>query len=273
MLKLLIVIGCLCLSGCMLGTSIMPPTERIKQASQLAKTAGWKEHTIHTTLFVLKAYGPLIQTKNDSLIIYIEGDGLAWLSVDRPSDNPTPQVPIGLKMAIHNKNPSTVYLARPCQFVLNQAWIGCRRAYWTNLRFSPEVIYSMNQAIDYLKHYYHAKRILLVGYSGGGTIGALIAAKRADVTRLITVAAMLDTKQWAQQESLTPLYGSLNPADSWKDLRSIPQTHWIGGKDTVVSKDVTLAFANHFPPEERPTVRLVPAFDHVCCWATNWAPF
>lgn len=33
---------------------------------------------------------------------------------------------------------------------------------------------SMNQAVDYLKTYYQVKQIRMIGYSGGGTIAALL---------------------------------------------------------------------------------------------------
>ena len=244
MSKLLILLICVYLSGCALQTSVISPEVRIRQAAALAKTAGWRERTIHTTRFTLKTYGtPTVKkTNTHTLTIYIEGDGLAWLSEETPSANPTP-------MALHDKkNAPIAYLARPCQFVLKEEWAGCRQAYWTHSRFSPEVINAMNQAVEQLKNEYHAKQLVLIGYSGGGTVAALIAARRADVKQLITVAAILDTDFWVRQESLTPLYGSLNPAEAWKSLLSIP------------------------PATKKPTIRVIPAFDHACCWATDWQP-
>lgn len=250
---------------------MISPKVRAQHAAYAAKTAGWRAYTIHTTSFTLKAYGSRRQGK--TLIIYIEGDGLAWVSADRPSDNPTPITPTGLKMALHHhKNISVAYIARPCQFVFNKQWVGCQSAYWTNLRFSDEVIRSMNQAVGYLKKYYHAEKIILIGYSGGGTIAALISARRADVVRLITIAAPLDVKQWVNLQKLSPLNGSLDPADEWKYLVSIPQTHWIGGKDTIVPKEVLISFVNHFPPLKKPEIKEMPSYDHICCWAEEWAP-
>jgi len=270
-LKWFVIFCCLYLSGCMTNTTYISPQERADQAAQLAKTADWKEYTIHTNPFILKAYGPA-KIKTSVLTIYIEGDGLAWISDDMPSDNPTPINPTGLKIAVHHqKNYPGVYLARPCQLVNNQEWVGCRQAYWTNLRFSPEVINAMNQAVSYLKKYYHAKKIILIGYSGGGTIAALIAAKRSDVKELITIAAVLNVKEWVKEKDLTPLDGSLNPADFSKELAVIPQTHWVGGKDTIVPKDIAFSYANHFPKNKKPKIIIVPNFDHACCWAMGCA--
>ena len=269
--KLLLIFGGLYLSGCLPPTPIPTPELRALQAAQLAKKAGWKEHTIHTTLFTLKAYGTDASRKTKILTIYIEGDGLAWLSEDSPSNNPTPMVPTGFNMAIQDqKNKSIAYLARPCQFVFKEAWRTCRQDYWTNLRFSPDVINAMNQGVEYLKQYYHAQQIVLIGYSGGGTIATLLSAKRQDVIQLITVAAILDIDHWVRQENLTPLYGSLNPADAWKKLISIPQIHWVGGKDEVVSKDVAFAYVQRFPTAKKPTINVVPGFNHTCCWAKEW---
>lgn len=262
----------MCLSGCGLH-SVISPEERTLHAAALTKKAGWQEHTIHTPLFALKNYRSAAPKKVNRLTIYIEGDGLAWLSGEMPSANPTPIMPTGLKMALHDKkHHPIVYLARPCQFVSKQQWGGCRAAYWTHLRFSPKVINAMNQAVEQLKNEYHAKHIVLIGYSGGGTIAALIAARRTDVIQLITVAAILDTDFWVRQQGLTPLNGSLNPADAWKNLLSVPQTHWVGGKDTVAPKDVVFAFTKRFPATKKPTIKEILAFDHTCCWATDWKP-
>ncbi|MDP1603977.1 MAG: hypothetical protein Q8M03_12010 [Legionella sp.] len=243
------------------------------QAASLAKRAGWHEQMIYTTQFTLKTYRMPAPKKATTLTIYIEGDGLAWLSEEMPSTNPTPMAAIGLRMAIHDqKNNPVVYLARPCQFVGKEELAGCRPAYWTHSRFSPDVINAMNQAVGQLKNDYHAKHLILIGYSGGGTIAALIAARRTDVVQLTTVAAILDTDFWVRKESLTPLYGSLNPADAWKNLIAIPQIHWVGGKDALVPKEVALAFAKRFQATKKPTIRVIPAFNHVCCWATDWHP-
>ena len=271
MLKLLLILSSLYLSGCVISTAIPPSTLRALKAAQLASKAGFKEHTIYTDLFTLKAYGSSVQKKTKILTIYIEGDGLAWISADRPSSNPTPMIPTGLNMAIHDqKNKPIAYLARPCQFVFKEEFRKCRQDYWTNLRFSPEVIQAMNQAVTYLKQYYHAQQIALIGYSGGGTIATLVAASRQDVIQLITVAAILDIDFWVKQEKLTPLSGSLNPADTWEKLSNVPQTHWIGGKDTVVSKEVAFSYTLRFPAAKKPKIKEVAGFNHTCCWARDW---
>lgn len=267
MLKSFFIILCLFLCGC----TITPPEMRAQQAAHLAATKNWQEQTITTQNFTLKAFGPAATQHVKILTIYIEGDGLAWISADQPSDNPTSLNFTALKMALHDTSHyPVVYLARPCQLVFNQNWQNCQIDDWTNSRFSAQIIDSMNQAVTYLKNNYHAQKIILMGYSGGGTIATLIAARRNDVKQLITFAAVLDTQKWAQQENLTPLTGSLNPADFWQNLISVNQTHYVGAEDKVVPKEVAFAYANHFPANHKPKIIIVPNFSHGCCWTTQW---
>jgi len=90
----------------------MSPDARIKQTVHLTKKVNWKEYSIRAYPFTLKAYGPNASGKSAILTIYLEGDGMAWLTESTPSTNPTPQIPIALKMAIHDKNiiPSFIWL-------------------------------------------------------------------------------------------------------------------------------------------------------------------
>jgi hypothetical protein len=44
-------------------------------------------------------------------------------------------------------------------------------------------------------------------------VAALVAARRTDVDRLVTVAGNLDPTAWAVYQHIQPLTGSLNPAD------------------------------------------------------------
>lgn len=262
------------LCGCAHHGSILSAEARTKQATALAKSVGWQAHTLYTKDYAFKVYESSYKPKSFStLTIYLEGDGLAWLTEERPSANPTPLNPLGLKLAIRDKKHKlVVYLARACQYIFGSDWGRCTVDDWTNARFSPAIVQATMQAVDALKTQYHAQKIILIGYSGGGAIAALVAAKRTDVVRLITISGTLDTKAWVQQNNLTPLYGSLNPADAWKSLAAISQTHWVGGQDTVVPKAVAFAYASHFPVAKKPEIRIVETYDHTCCWAATWEP-
>ncbi len=267
--RLLLLLGCLLLA--VTGCVVLSPEQRRENARQLAATAGWQEIRLPTDAFVLAGFVPQpVGRNNKTLTIYIEGDGLAWLNGSTISPDPTPIHPIALQLALRQAQGAVAYLARPCQYVGNEERRGCSRRYWTDRRFAPEVIKAANQAIDLLKERFGAQQLVLVGYSGGGAVAALAAARRHDVALLVTVAGNLDHQQWTKQHQASPLTGSLNPADAWHDLQGVPQLHFVGGRDTVVGRGVAEAFAARFPPDRRPEIRLLPDADHVAGWVEQW---
>jgi dienelactone hydrolase len=204
------------------------------------------------------------------LTIYIEGDGLAWTTPTLASSDPTPRDPLGLRLALAHPGGAAAYLARPCQYVDAEA-IHCSRRYWTNARFASEVVTASDRAIDILKARFKATHLTLVGYSGGGAVATLLAALRRDVDILVTVAGNLDHQAWTDYQRISPLDGSLNPADKIAGLRGIKQWHFVGGKDDNLPPELAKGFARRFPPSERPVVMIEPEFDHRCCWAENWS--
>ncbi len=245
------------------------PEDRRQRADTLAAQRGWRPVAIAAGGFDLLAYLPERTTARDTLTVYIEGDGLAWLSDDMPSADPTPLTPVALAMALAQPRGAAAYLSRPCQYLRPQA--ACRRALWTDRRFAPEVVAAMNQAIGVLKTRFGASRLVLVGYSGGGAIAALVAARREDVARLVTVAGNLDTDAWTGLHRVAPLEGSLNPALASARLAGVAQLHLIGERDQVMPAAIAGAYAAHFPSTARPALRLIAGYDHACCWARDWA--
>lgn len=246
------------------------PAQRREQADALAGEKHWHEITIATGQpFELVAFVPETPVVAERLTVYIEGDGLAWITRDTASANPTPRDPVALRLALAQAEGAAAYLGRPCQYVA-AAPSECPNRYWTSHRFAPEVITSVDRAINVLKTRFGASRLTLVGYSGGGAVAALIAARRSDVERLITVAGNVDHRAWTSYHGLQPLSGSLNPADDLASLSDIPQWHFAGGRDTTVPPALIQAYANRFPPDQRPHVRVEPEFGHRCCWAEQW---
>ncbi|MBU1365507.1 MAG: alpha/beta hydrolase [Gammaproteobacteria bacterium] len=256
----------LLLSAC---ASLPTPAERRALADRLAIARGWRAETIRTSDFDLQAYLPARQARSDVLTVYVEGDGLAWLSPSQPSSDPTPRDPLALRLALAQPEGNAAYLARPCQFQPADS-PGCSGIYWTESRFASEVVAATNSAIDTLKARTGAKKITLVGYSGGGAVAALVAARRGDVERLITVAGNLNHRAWTSHHRVHPLNGSLNPADEADALSRIWQWHWLGGRDKTIPPGLGQDFANLFAGRSKPVVRIEPEFDHSCCWVEKW---
>lgn len=256
--------------GILLATACayQPPEARHADAVRLAQSAGWIGQTLSSEYYPLQTFVPKALIETPRLHVYIEGDGLAWVSRTQVSQDPTPIRPMALEMALADPSGHAVYLARPCQYVRVAA---CQTSLWTHERFSAEVLAAMQQAINHLMQRYAAHDVVLIGFSGGGTLAALIASERTDVAQLITVAAPLDHQHWTQLKKISPLTGSLNPVDRVANLVAIPQHHWVGEKDRVVPAEVATQFSSHFPPAQQPRVSIVPNYDHQCCWPKTWA--
>ncbi len=249
--------------------SLPNQTERTLSALHLAQQHGWVKKSIDTDKFTLQAFLPLNPRTVETLTIYIEGDGLAWITSSIASTNPTPIQPLALKLALLDTH-AAAYLARPCQYITENVSKNCLQQHWTSHRFSPEVIQASNQAIDHIKQQFGATNLILVGYSGGGAVAALVAAMRHDVLKLVTVAGNLDHVLWTQKHQLSPLRGSLNPAEAWMDLQAIAQRHYVGDKDTNIGKDIAQAYANRFVANKAPNITVIENFDHHCCWESIW---
>ena len=246
------------------------PSDRIAHAKKLAQQSNWKQHIIKTGTFNLTSFIPQQITPTKILTIYIEGDGKNWISKSRISKDPTPVNPLALKLALI-QHKQAVYLARPCQFMAGSPDPSCQRSIWTNARFSSEVITATNEAIDELKLKFKSRDIQLVGFSGGGAVAALAAAKRSDVSKLVTVAGNLNHAAWTKSHRVSPLKNSLNPIDFWKNLSHVKQLHFIGEKDKVIKAHIAQSFVVPFPEEEKPTIRTIAGFSHICCWEDQWA--
>lgn len=199
------------------------------------------------------------------LHVYIEGDGAAWPSPWHPPRDPTPLEPVALALAAADPTPAVVYVGRPCQYLGAAELAGCAPAYWTGSRFAPEVVASYMAFLDRLKAESGARRLRLFGYSGGGVLATLLAARRDDVEQLVTVAAPLAVAEWTAMHQLTALTASLDPMVEARGGLP-PATHFVGGRDEVVPERLIAAFA----ARNGGRLQVVPEFDHRCCWSRDW---
>lgn len=193
--------------------------------------------------------------------VYIEGDGLAWISVSIPSSDPTPLNPVGLRLAVQDRACNVLYLGRPGQY--GGAAVDAR--YWLGARFAPEVIDSYVAVLRAQP----ASLLRLTGYSGGGAVAALVAARLHTAGRpveLVTVAGNLDTATWTQRRKLSPMTASLNPADAAAALADVPQVHLAGRRDRQVPSWVLDAFLARLPGRDCVQVVMVDA-DHAGPWS------
>ena len=238
---------------------------------ELVASAKWQWEIMPFGVFDLAVAAPPGQS-GDVLTVYVEGDGFAFVHPRQPSMDPTPTDPVALRLALAQPKSGgmVAWLGRPCQYTLTGHGQNCDQRYWTNWRYAPEVIASLGQALDKLKTRTKASRLVLVGYSGGGAIVALLAAQRKDVAGIITVVADLDLGYWTGRDGLSPLTGSLDPATYAGQLGALPQVHFTGQQDRVVGTDVVRSYLRQLPQSNSSTLQEMPDFNHVCCWVSAW---
>ena len=141
------------------------------------------------------------------LHVYVEHDGTPWATPTRPSDDPTPRVPTMLDLMSRDAA-AVLYLGRPC-YLGTARFPPCEPGWWTHRRFSPEVIGSMTAALhNFLSAHPEYSDVEFYGYSGGGVIATLMAARFPQTVRLVTVASPLDIDAWSRLHGYSRLDGS-----------------------------------------------------------------
>jgi hypothetical protein len=198
--------------------------------------------------------------------VYIEHDGVPWERPDLMSSDPTPRYPLALELMARDAG-DRVYLGRACYFGL-KGDRGCGARSWTDARYSDDVVQSMAAVVNRIvDRRGKAGEVVLIGYSGGGTIAWLMAAHVPTATAVITVASNLDVAAWTALHQFSPLTGSLDPATQPPLPPSIRQVHMVGGRDTNVPPAITRPVALRQPQAK---IVEIPEFDHVCCWLDRW---
>lgn len=224
---------------------------------------------INTGLFNLTVYERMHE-RHAPAHVYIEGDGVAWTSRTRPSLNPTPIDPVGMRLASMDKAKNIAWMARPCQY---SWWNGegpCPNKYWTDQRYSAEVVEEMSAALDEMKRRWDLTEFHLVGYSGGGTIAALLAVRRDDVASFRTVAGNLDHEVFTALHEVTPMTGSLNPVEEADMLRFIPQHHFIGAEDEIIPPAIFHSYDQALQPSNCVASTFIPDAGHQYGWQDRW---
>ena len=255
------------LSACImlsLLASACAPRDLRQSTRDMGIAQGFAEQLLPTPYFTL--YSQYRQGRGNTLHVYIEGDGHAWLNRTTPSDDPTPHNPMGLLLALNDPSPCPVlYLARPCQYVGARQ---CDRRYWTDARMHEHVIAALGTAIDKVKAASGTEHVVLVGFSGGGGCAVLLAAQRNDVVFLGTVAGNVHVAAWTELHQLSPLTHSLEPFAAAPLVRHIPQRHLAGDADSIIPPELSKKFCQAVGRPE--SCRTVHGIGHHGAWQNIW---
>ncbi len=201
--------------------------------------------------------------------IYLEGDGKAWLSRYRASANPTPDHAVGLQLALADDSTNVIYIARPCQFVQLSRQPQCTPEVWTRDRYSANRVAMYASVFAAISRQYDNASLELIGFSGGATIAMLAAPKLPGLISIRTVAGNLDTEEFSRIHKLPIVAGAPNPVTFATQLATIPQTHFVGNRDTIVPARVARSYqAQLNAPRCSRIVELDNA--HYEGWHTHW---
>ncbi len=245
--------------------------DRVPAALERMQTLGWSPRAIDAGGLRLFALISPQAAPAETLTVFIEGDGYAWRTRTVISRDPTPRAPVMLDVAVLEAGPAA-YLARPCQYPdhLGSAAAPCPSALWTDARYGDDAVRALDIALDRLKAETGAARLTLVGYSGGGALAVLLAADRRDVTRIVTLGAVLDHAAWTAHHGVSPLARSRNPVDVAARTAGVPQLHVWGGDDKIVPAATARRFRDALPVGAAARFVVLPGVDHDCCWAEAW---
>jgi len=244
-------------------------TSDIQLANTISEPARLKRNTYKAGQFIVHSRERYDKPGED-LSIYLEGDGLAWVSRTEPSRDPTPDNPIGLRLAALDKAPNVIWIARPCQYTNIVENPLCKQYYWTIGRLSPEIVASVDLAISAAKLSAKATKIHLIGYSGGGGIAILIAARRNDVATIRTVAGNIDHEAFTNLHRVTPMSQSIDPATMAGSINTIAQWHFYGEDDKVVPKLIGESYMKKSEFKSCSQIQVISGVSHYRGWEAHW---
>jgi hypothetical protein len=214
-------------------------TSALNDAEINRTEAAMQRQEIVAGLFRLTLFSRIRDT-NKPITAYIEGDVRGWIPAADPNVDSTPDEYLGLRLARLDPSDNVIVISRPCQF--NIADPICLDKTWANGRWAEQIYMSINRALDYAVASVSHTHLNLVGYSGGGAIATLLAARRHDVISLRTVAGNLDPNGNGRTHLTDPQDDFIDPMEIASRLSLIPQEHFVGDKDTFVPPSLTENF-------------------------------
>lgn len=231
----------------------------------VANELGFVSQYIATEQFRHKVYTAININEGQTLHVYLDGDGTPWERKRWISADPTARNPLILRL-MRQDDTASVLLGRPCYYGL-QSDTGCDNRYWTTHRYSKEIIHSMVLALNawLTEHFYN--EVVLIGYSGGGSIALLIADKIQKISKVVTIAANLNVQAWSDFHGYPTLINSLDPADNANPPTGIKQIHIAGKDDKISPAFIIRKFAKRWKQAEYYEFA---GNDHACCWEQEW---
>ncbi|MEM6781429.1 MAG: hypothetical protein AAF569_06155 [Pseudomonadota bacterium] len=212
-------------------------------ASRIARPAFMVERVIPEGPYPLYAWERM-RDRKEKAVLYIEG-------ADETN-------PVGLHLASRDRTRNVAYLAQPCQYSTGSG-DNCEQGFYQP--GSVEVLATYNAVMDEMRARYGLTGFDLVGHGSGGNIAALLAADRDDVLSLRTVAAPLAPAEGLSATAIAP------------ELADMPQHHFIGAADDLVTPESYHFFRQAMGPSDCTHYTLVQDANHERGWVEEWPTF
>jgi len=212
-----------------------------------------------------------IEDANKPITVYIEGDVRGWNPTADPGIDASPDEYLGLRLATLDPADNVVVISRPCQYGIDDA--ACLSQTWKSGRLAAQVYSAINRALDYAVSVVPRSRLNLVGYSGGGAIAAVLAARRHDVASLRTIAGNLDPDGNGRTHGSVPQDDFIDPMEIAPRLSLVPQEHFVGDKDAFVPPFLTENFVKAIGQSYCVKVIQIEGATHKTGWEQAWKEY
>ena len=205
---------------------------------------------------------------SSSIHFYFDGDGQPWVGGKRIAEDPTTRSKLILDLMAADPA-ANILIGRPCYYMkAHSRPASCNTSLWTSHRYSKRIVAVMREVIIEQIQKYRPQEIVLIGYSGGGTIAALIASELEDADVLITIAANLNVDLWSELHGYTPLARSLNEHNFPSLPKQLRQIHFVGSEDSNVPRPILQSIV-----DKQSNAKIIErvGYTHECCWPKDWA--
>jgi hypothetical protein len=200
------------------------------------------------------------------LHIYLDGDGSPWRRGGTViNEDPTPRQYLVLQLMSLDSSPA-ILIGRPCYHGLNRD-IHCHPLLWTHERYSEKVVSAISESLEIILKNNNISQVVLIGYSGGGTLAQLLAERIKQTCAVLTLAGNLDTAAWTQLHGYAALQGSMNPAQRSPLSKHILQLHYVGGSDQNIP---SFLVKKYISGKDRGEMRILEEVDHYNGWLAHW---
>jgi hypothetical protein len=241
------------------------------KTSKLGEAQGLRPKIYQTQNFKIYTL-QRINDLNKKVRIYFEGDGNSYIQKHITSPNPTPTSYFLINLLAQDHSTNLVYIARPCQFLEDDlCFEGSEpEKYWTNDRFSKEVLDSINEVLEDFAGF----EIEMVGYSGGATIMKHSAfeqqKKHKNILNLRSIAGNLDNQKFSEIHGFASEPETIDEKELFGILKNIPQIHFTAKNDEIVPPIIAQTYVKKLQQKNCAKIISIAAASHCAGWQEIW---